>query len=68
MDMLISSGFLDMKPMEVEDISGGALNGMQIMYVSPSTSLIAPNAPIGGLYLPVGSTVVSGAVCCTCLS
>ncbi len=49
---------LEMNPMELEEVSGGALSALDVMYVSPDTSVIAKNTSIGGLYLPVGSAVV----------
>ena len=56
--MVVKNNFLEIKLMELEEVSGGALNALDVMYVSPDTSAITQNTSIGGLYLPVGSAVV----------
>lgn len=58
MDMVVCNDLVEMNLVESGEVSGGAINNLQIMYVSPDTSAIAQNTSIGGLYLPVGGAVV----------
>ena len=56
MEMVLSNRFLNMNPKELGNVNGGAMNGMQIMYVSPDTSASAQ------LYLPIGVSVIKWAM------
>lgn len=49
MDMVLGNEFLEMNPMELGDVSGGALNALGIMYVSPDTPRERICLPVVGM-------------------